>query len=450
MKRIKLKLSGLIVTVCSLSVLCSFSAAVVEAGRQIYVTTEKAVYPYPIDEEIQVMGYLREVPAGTPVDIEISLVLPDGNTTWLNPDMEFHPVQSDILSQFPFVAVPAARLFRTDGTKIFNAGDKALKDLPAGRYVLRSVLKGNGVQDSSESAFFLVAEELLPSIAETPRPIIDALDPPWGASGTVVTVKGRNLRGMPELVDPALIDRFQIKVTLAGQELPIVDMDGQGQWLKVRLPAHPLTGDMVVDVTLPYWDLKDQEDQLPIPRVADYPSNAFPFWAAPEVFGVTSDAGVIPGGSIVLTGQNFSANATGNQVLFNGLPGTVTDSTNSTVTVTAPPISTTRAVAVEVVSNGIVGPPFYVYLATFSVDNWYPRTIVPGDSLTVQGRGFSETLEENHVFIGGVPMYVSAATATQLTVQTSGSLQQGVHPLEVMSRGVSVNIPEAVTVVPSW
>jgi hypothetical protein len=137
-------------------------------------------------------------------------------------------------------------------------------------------------------------------------------------------------------------------------------------------------------------------------------------------------------------------------VWFNGIPGSVTESTNSTITVTVPPISTSGPVSVQVFSNGIPGPPFYVYLATFRIDNWYPRTLTAGEVLTVQGKGFSETLEENHVFVGGMPMYVRSATASTLTVVTSRSLQQGVHALEVMVRGVSINIPDAITVTPSW
>jgi hypothetical protein len=434
-------------------VLCWFvllSCSLAYGGLNIFLTTEKAVYPFPLEDEIQIMGYMREVPAGTPVDISVSLTLPDGNVTWLTPELEFHPGETEVLEQFPFVAVPVAELFKTDGSKIFDARDEAYGDLPPGRYVLKSRLQGGGVDDSSESVFFLVSEELLPSIAETPRPIIDELEPAWGYPGSIITIRGRNLRGMPELVEPALIDRFQIKVTLAGQEVPIVDMDDEGSWIDVQLPPYALSGDMIVNITLPYWDLIEPDDQLLIPRVASYASNAFPFWVSPEITGTGSSEGVMPGATVTFTGRNFSENVADNQVFFNGIPGTVTDATETTLTVVVPVIPAEQVLGVQVVSNGIAGPLFYVWPSAVRVTNWYPRTLIPGDTLYITGSGFSDTLEENWVFIGGVPQYVSSATATSLAVETSLSLQSGIMPLEVVVRGFSVNISDAITVVPVW
>ena len=107
-------------TVYTLVLVCLACTVCAHAGRQIYLTPEKLVYPYPLDASMTIMGYLREVPAGTPVNISVSLALPDGNVTWLNPDMEFHVTQANILTQFPFVAVPVAKLFETDGSKIFR------------------------------------------------------------------------------------------------------------------------------------------------------------------------------------------------------------------------------------------------------------------------------------------------------------------------------------------
>lgn len=419
------------------------------AGKQIYVTTEKAIYPYPLEDEIQIMGYLREVPAGTPVDIEISLELPDGNETWLNPDMEFQPSQYVILEQFPFVSVPAAELFKTDGSKILKPNGDAMGDMMAGRYVLKSELSGEGVTDTSESVFFLAPEELIPSIADTPRPIIDSVDPPWGGPGEIITINGRNLRGMEELVEPELIDKFQIKVTLAGQEIPITDMDTMGQWLKVRLPLAPLAGDIIVNLTLPYWDLLEPDDTLLIPRVASYPSNAFPFWVEPVITGVDS-ANIAPGSSVVFYGRNFSETVADNQLLFDEIPGTITAATADSLTVTVPQISTALPVAVEPVSNGIKGDPFYIYIASHSILNWYPRTLNGGENLTITGSGFSSTLEENAVFVDEVPLYISSATETKLIAVTSVGLKPGIHPLEVVVRGVSVKIDSAITVVPSW
>lgn len=440
---------GIILRIVLLCMVCMLFPHEVRAGKQIFITTEKLVYPYPMNDTITVMGYLREVSAGVPVNISVSITLPDGNVTWLNPDMEFHTQDTLILQDFPFVAVPVAKLFETGGSKIFRPGGQAYGDLPAGKYIIRSTLSGAGVNDSSESIFFLVSEELLPSIAETPRPIIDSLDPPWGDAGSVIVINGRNLRGKPDLVDPSLIDRLQIKVTLAEQEIPIVDMDPDGEWLAVRLPTAPLTGDMIVNVTLPYWDMLEPPNHLLIPRVASFPSNAFPFWAAPVITSLGS-TDIISGASVGITGRNFSKTSADNQVLFNGVPGTVTASTSTEMTVTVPIMPGTGLVSVCPVSNGIIGRSFTVRLAGPSVTSWYPRTIVPGSTLNIRGSNFSDTPEDIAIYLDGVPLEVLSASKTVVTARTPSNLPQGIYDLELLVYGASVQLPDAVRVVPVW
>ncbi len=431
-----------------LMLVCLACSVIAHAGRQIYLTPEKLVYPYPLDGTMTIMGYLREVPAGTPVNISVSLALPDGNVTWLNPDMEFHVTEANILDEFPFVAVPLAKLFETDGSKIFRPVEEAYGDLPAGRYVMRTVMSGPGVSDSSEAVFFLVSEELLPSIAETPRPIIDSLDPEWGDSGSVITVTGRNLRGLPGLVEPDLIDRLQIKVTLAGEELQLTDMDPEGTWLRVRLSAAPRTGDMVVNVTLPYWDMLEQPDHLGIPRVAVFSSNAFPFWAAPVITGI--DGEVAPGGSITIKGRNFSDDKLANQVLFNEVPGTVTEADSESLKVTVPAVSGSSLIRVYPVSNGIPGRVFTVRSASPAISRIAPGTLVPGDTLRISGRGFGEDAESVAVYLGGVPLEVLSVSDTSISARTPENLVHGVYELTLVVNGFETVAPARVIVVPVW
>jgi hypothetical protein len=421
-----------------------------DAGSMIYLAPEKLVYPFPLDEEIQIIGYLREVPPGTPVDIEVSLELPDGNITYLDPALEFHSTRTAVLTQFPFVAVPASKLFTTDGSMVFTGGDAtALGELPAGRYVLKTSLKDRSVSDSSEAAFFLVAEELLPSIAETPRPIIDALDPPYGAPGSRITIYGRKLRGDPDLVDPALIDRLQIKSSLNGQELPILKMDENGEWLEVMLPSNASSGDLLVHVTLPYWDGLPSGEHLAIPMVAVFTSNVFPFYVRPEIHSI-GDATVYSGQSLTITGRNFSGDAASDQVLFDDTPGTVTEASETALTVTVPLIETDGVVRAVVVSNGIPSLPAQLFLNRPRLFNWYPRTLVPGDILTVTGRGFSETAGENVVLLGDVALPILSETKNRITAATGTSLIPGFFALKVIVNGASSGEEASVTVLPAW
>ena len=294
-----------------------------------------------------------------------------------------------------------------------------------------------------------MAEELLPSIAETPRPIIDGLDPPYGRPGSEITIHGRNLRGDPDLVDPALVDQFQIKVSLSGQEMPMVDMGESDEWLKVRLLSGAVTGDLLVYVTLPYWDETATDEHLIIPRVAVYPSNAFPFYVAPVITGLDR-ATLRPGDTFSLLGYNFNPDPAADQVLFDNIPGTVTEATETSLTVTAPTLSTDQPVSMVVVANSLTSDPFPIYLTRPVITNWYPHTLVPGQTLTINGTGFSAAVENNRVLIGGIPLPIKTASETELVVDTGAGLLPGSWPLEVEVRSVGSSTPAWVMVVPVW
>jgi hypothetical protein len=428
------------------------------AGNKIYLTTEKLVYGFPLKEDVQVMGYLREVPAGTPVDIAVSLLLPDNTVVYLTPALEFHSTYTYVLSKFPFVAVPTTKLFPINGTLVFKEGavnpktgvasETKIGDMPAGRYVLKSTMSGAGVSDSSEEPFWIVGKDLLPSIAETPRPIIDGVTPPYADVGQEVKITGRNLRGKPGLVDLSLVNQFQINVRLAGKEVPVVAMDEQGNWLMIRIPADAVSGELVVSLTLPYWDESAGQGHLSIPRVAVWSSNAFPFFLPPKAMRI-EPASAMPGESVTITGLNFNENSLANQVYFNEVPGTVTAATATSLTVTVPAVASPYA-WVQVVSNGIRGNGLSMVLKYPVISNYYPRKLLPGQILTISGANFSATPEENSVFLGQQSLKVISATATELQAETNAGLLPGRWPLVVqVKNAVSVGSAEVV-VLPVW
>lgn len=428
------------------------------AGSKIYLTTEKLVYAFPLKEDVQVMGYLREVAAGTPVDITVSLMLPDNTVVYLTPALEFHSTYTYVLNKFPFVAVPTAKLFPINGAMIFRLGavdsktgvasESKIGDMPAGRYVLKSTMSGPGVSDSSEDAFWIVGADLLPSIVETPRPIIDGVTPPYADVGQEVTITGRNLRGKPGLVDMSLIDNFQINVRLAGKEVPVVAMDEQGNWLRIRIPQDATSGNLVVSLTLPYWDESAGQGHLSIPRVAVWESNAFPFFLPPKITMIDPSS-AMPGESVTISGLNFNSNPVANQVYFNEVPGTVTAATDTSLTVTVPVLASNYA-WVQVVSNDIRGNGLLISLRHPVISNYYPRKLMPGQVLTISGVNFSEKIEENAVFLGPQSLKVISATATELQAATNAHLMPGRWPLVVqVKNAVSMSVAEVI-VLPVW
>jgi hypothetical protein len=78
----------------------------------------------------------------------------------------------------------------------------------------------------------------------------------------------------------------------------------------------------------------------------------------------------------------------------------------------------------------------------FEVVGIAPDTLAPGVTATITGNGFSPDAAENRVMIGGVPVTVTAATGTQLTVQLPSRDLLGCRPtseavVSVVTAGVT-------------
>ena len=420
-------------------------------GMNIYLGPDRLVYPYPLSEPVTVSGYLRNIPTGTSVDVEVSLELPDGGLTYLDPSLEFHPERALVLQGFPFTAVPLEALFELDPERIFTGTSgqgTALTELGPGRYVMRASLSGGGVSDSSEVEFFIVPAELLPSIAETPRPVIEALEPPYGAPGDLITIKGRNLKGDPSLVDPALVQDLQVRAVVGGREAELVGIAEDGSNVTVRLGAGTSTGVCYVEILIPYWDENSTITGLePVPRVVAWRSNLFPFYARPVVYSIEPEEAV-PGSQLVITGANFGGDTATNRVFFSGVPGTVTEATNSSLTVIVPELTPGGSYELLVVSNGVEGEPIPIQASGVRLLNWYPRRIVQGDALTIVTNGIPEEASVR-VTLGGAPLQVEIEDSSTLTASTGPLVPTGVQDLVLEVGGVEAPSVQ-VEVLPAW
>jgi hypothetical protein len=159
---------------------------------------------------------------------------------------------------------------------------------------------------------------------------------------------------------------------------------------------------------------------------------------------------VYSGQSLIITGRNFSGDAASDQVLFDDTPGTVTEASETALTVTVPSLETDGVVRVVVVSNGIPSLPAQLFLNRPRLYNWYPRTLVPGDILTVTGRGFSATAGENVILLGDVALPILSETENKITAATGTSLIPGLFALKVIVNGASSGEEAFVTVLPAW
>ncbi len=426
-------------------------------GQYIYIAPSKYVYGYPLDETIDVVGYLRGINPGTPVAVTVWLDLPDGNSTYLAPSLEFHPGTRAVLEDFPFISVPVTKLFEIKADTVYTGksgdypGTKLTEFMP-GKYVLNAKISGSGISDTSAVPFWIVGKDLLPSIAETPRPIVEEIDPPYGAPGDLVTIKGLKLRGDPGLVDPSLMDLMLVKVTVGGREEPVEYLAENGTLMRFRLLSNTYSGDLVVHLVVPYWiEDQDASGHLPVPQVVEFTSNGVPFFVAPEITGVSpQDFG--PGDEVEISGINFSSAPGLNTVYFSGVPGTITEATNTTLKVEVPVIEpgASGEVTLQVVSNGVAGPIYFASYKSAKIYYVHPLRITPGDAITVYGQGFGQTTEGVSAYLGQYLLAIESGNDTVLHLMSPGSMVQGRYELRVSTMGKIIRFNKEIEVLPSW
>ena len=143
--------------------------------------------------------------------------------------------------------------------------------------------------------------------------------------------------------------------------------------------------------------------------------------AAPVVssFSPTED---VVGTSVTITGDNFSATASENEVRFGGVMAAAPTSASTTsLTVLVPSGAVTGSISVAVGGQtGTSSTDFTVEVpapAAPVVSSFSPTEGVVGTSVTITGENFSETPSENEVRFGGVMAAApTSASTTSLTI----------------------------------
>ncbi|AUP79113.1 IPT/TIG domain-containing protein [Flavivirga eckloniae] len=124
----------------------------------------------------------------------------------------------------------------------------------------------------------------------------------------------------------------------------------------------------------------------------------------------TGDIGTL----VEVKGTNFSVSPANNKVSINDLAVTVTEASDSILTIKIPEGATSGNIVISHGSFTANGPAFSVVdIPTISdVD---PSRAAIGDVITITGTKFSTTLSDNIVVINGLPAIVTDATETSIT-----------------------------------
>jgi ribosomal protein L18E len=238
-----------------------------------------------------------------------------------------------------------------------------------------------------------------------PSPVMTDFSPKSGKEGSTVTITGKNFDTTPgnNLVK---FNGTAATVTAATTTE-----------LQVTVPAGILDGNITVEVA---GDVTTSSEQ-------------FTVILPPTITSFSPNSGKI-GSTIIITGTGFDATATKNTVKINGVPTTVSFSTNTELTIVVPNDATTGKIYLEVNGfNVTTTDDFTVILAPSvpTISDFSPKSGVKGDVITITGTNFSTIAANNIVKFNGVTASLVDATSTELKVAVPGGSVTGKISVEV-------------------
>ena len=148
---------------------------------------------------------------------------------------------------------------------------------------------------------------------------------------------------------------------------------------------------------------------------------------APTITSFSPSTGPI-GGTVTITGANFSTTPSANVVkFFNNKTATVTASTATSLTVTVPVGTVTGKISVTVnCMTATSATDFTIGAAAIpTITGFTPSSGPVGTSVTINGTNFSTTPANNIVKLNGTTATVSAATSTSLTLTVPANATSG-------------------------
>jgi hypothetical protein len=172
------------------------------------------------------------------------------------------------------------------------------------------------------------------------------------------------------------------------------------------------------------------------------PANFF-YVTPPTKFTLSPTSGPTAGGtSVTISGANL-ANAS--SVTFGGVPGIITANTAGSITVTAPPGVAGNASIQVITPGGSTDGLTFTYVAGPTIIGVAPvsGSTNGGDTVTVTGTGFTETIE---VLFGTVPAAFGVISDTTIAALTPPE-GPGTVDVSVSTTGGTATLPASYTFV---
>jgi RHS repeat-associated protein len=290
----------------------------------------------------------------------------------------------------------------SNGTTWVQVG--STQTISMGQSVYVGLAVGSGSTSSTTTATFDNG-----SITVGTTPYLSGLSPSLGGVGTSVTIAGSNFGAT----------QGSSTITFNGATASVTSWTSSQ--IVATVPAAVPAGTGPVSVT--------------VNSIASVP--VYSFTAIKPVISSLAPPAAPLGGSVVVSGSAFGANMLSSQVQFNGVAGTVTSWSDTSITVAVPSNATSGSVAV--IEDGFSSNTAqFTVIEAISVSTVSPTAGPIGSTVTISGAGFGAT-QSNSVasFYGAAANVVtwndtqivatvpSGASTGNVTVTVAGNTAQG-------------------------
>ena len=327
----------------------------------------------------------------------------------------FSPTEGEVdtevtITGVNFSATPSANEVRFGGVMAAEPTSASTTSLvvlvPSGAVTGRVSVAVGGQTGTSSEIFTVTVPAPAPA-----APVVSSFSPTEGEVDTEVTITGMNFSDVPSENDL----RF-------GGVMAADPTSASTTSLVVLVPSGARTGSISVAVG---GQTGSSSESFTVTGTAPAP-------AAPVVSSFSPAEGEV-GTSVTITGQNFSATASENDVRFGGVMAAAPTSTSTTsLTILVPSGARTGSISVAV--GGQTGTSSTSFTVTAPapapdapvVSSFSPLEGEVDTEVTITGDNFSETASENEVRFGGVMAAApTSASTTSLTVRVPSGARTG-------------------------
>ncbi|HVO64555.1 MAG TPA: IPT/TIG domain-containing protein [Terriglobales bacterium] len=228
-------------------------------------------------------------------------------------------------------------------------------------------------------------------------PTISSVTPTSGDFGATVTISGSNFGAT----------QGSSAVTFNGTPAAPCGTCWSSSSITVNVPNGATTGNIVVNV-------------------GGVNSNGVTFGVFnPSITGVSPPAAQASA-MVTINGSGFGSTFVGNQVQFNGIPGSILSWSDTSIAVQVPSNATSGPVTV--IEGGVTSNSVSFSVETLSVTGISPNMALPGSTVVITGTGFGPYQSNSTVDFNGTVASVQDWSDTQITTTvptgtTSGSVR---------------------------